>query len=167
MAKLQNLNRSSIEIHSVINANLLRRGMNLWPPFLGAGITVEKISKDFRYAKVRLKHGILNRNIVGVHFGGSLFAMTDPFFMMMVSQNIGKGYIAWDQAAKIEFLKPGKGPVHASFELTQEQIDDVISAAESGDKVLKDFVADVKDKEEDVVARITKTLYIRKKMKKN
>ena len=167
MAKLQNLNRSSIEIHSVINANLLRRGMNLWPPFLGAGITVEKISKDFRYAKVRLKHGILNRNIVGVHFGGSLFAMTDPFFMMMVSQNIGKGYIAWDQAAKIEFLKPGKGPVHASFELTQEQIADVISAAESGDKVLKDFVADVKDKEEDVVARITKTLYIRKKMKKN
>ena len=150
-----------------MNANLLRRGMNLWPPFLGAGITVEKISKDFRHAKVRLKHGLLNRNIVGVHFGGSLFAMTDPFFMMMVSHNIGKGYIVWDQAAKIEFLKPGKGPVHASFELTQEQIDDIIRAAESGDKVLKEFVADVKDKEEDVVARITKTLYIRKKTQKS
>ena len=140
--------------------------MNLWPPFLGAGITVETISKDFRYAKVRLKHGLLNRNIVGVHFGGSLFAMTDPFFMMMVSQNIGKGYIVWDQAAKIEFLKPGKGTVHASFVLTQEQIDDIISAAEPGDKIFKDFVVDVKDKAEDVVARITKTLYIRKKMKK-
>ena len=151
----------------MINANLLRRGMNLWPPFLGAGITVEKISKDFRYAKVRLKHGLLNRNIVGVHFGGSLFAMTDPFFMMMVSQNIGKGYIVWDQAAKIEFLKPGKGTVHASFELTQEQINDIINAAESGNKIFRDFVADVKDKDEDVVARITKTLYIRKKMKKN
>ena len=151
----------------MINANLLRRGMNIWPPFLGAGITVEHIAKDFRHAKVRLKHGLLNRNIVGVHFGGSLFAMTDPFFMMMVSQNIGKGYIVWDQAAKIEFLKPGKGTVHASFELTQEQIDDIISAAESGNKIFRDFVADVKDKEEDVVARITKTLYIRKKIKKN
>ena len=150
-----------------MNANLLRRGMNLWPPFLGAGITVEKISKDFRHAKVRLKDGLLNRNIVGVHFGGSLFAMTDPFFMMMVSHNIGKGYIVWDQAAKIEFLKPGKGPVHASFELTQEQIDDIIRAAESGDKVLKEFVADVKDQQEDVVARITKTLYIRKKTQKS
>ncbi|QWD69154.1 DUF4442 domain-containing protein [Polynucleobacter sp. VK25] len=141
--------------------------MNLWPPFLGAGITVEKISKDFRYARVRLKHGLLNRNILGVHFGGSLFAMTDPFFMMMVSQNIGKGYIVWDQAAKIEFLKPGKGKVHASFEITQEQLDEIVSAAEPGDKILRDFVADIKDQEDDVVARITKTLYIRKKTKKN
>ena len=142
--------------------------MNIWPPFLGAGITVEKISKDFRQAKVRLKHGLLNRNILGVHFGGSLFAMTDPFFMMMmVSQNIGKGYIVWDQAAKIEFLKPGRGKVHANFEITQEQIDDIISATESGDKILRDFVVDVKDQEDDVVARITKTLFIRKKMKKS
>lgn len=158
--------QSNQRVKTVINANLLRKGMNIWPPFLGAGITVESIAKDFRHAKVRLKHGLLNRNILGVHFGGSLFAMTDPFFMMMVSQNIGKGYIVWDQAAKIEFLKPGKGTVHASFELTQSQIDEIISAAESGNKVLRDFVVDVKDREEDVVARITKTLYIRKKMKK-
>ncbi|QWD67126.1 DUF4442 domain-containing protein [Polynucleobacter sp. MWH-Aus1W21] len=150
-----------------MNANLLRRGMNIWPPFLGAGITVENIANDFRYAKVRLKHGLLNRNIVGVHFGGSLFAMTDPFFMMMVSQNIGKGYIVWDQAAKIEFLKPGKGAVDATFELTQTQINEIIVAAESGNKVLKDFVVDIKDRDEDVVARITKTLYIRKKIKRD
>ena len=150
-----------------MNANLLRRGMNLWPPFLGAGITVEHIAKDFRQAKVSLKFGLLNSNIIGVHFGGSLFAMTDPFFMMMVSQNIGKGYIVWDQAAKIEFLKPSKGKVHANFEITQAQIDGIINAAESGGKVLKDFVVDVKDQEDDVVARITKTLYIRKKVKKS
>jgi hypothetical protein len=87
--------------------------------------------------------------------------------MMMVSQNLGKGYVIWDQAAKIEFLKPGKGKVHASFEITQEQLDDIIGSAESGNKVLKDFVVDVKDQENDVVARITKTLYIRKKMKKS
>ena len=150
-----------------MNANLLLRGMNLWPPFLGAGITVEHIAKDFRHARVSLRQGLLNRNIVGVHFGGSLFAMTDPFFMMMVSQNIGKGYIVWDQAAKIEFLKPGKGKVHATFNINQEQLDEIIAAAESGDKVLRDFVVDVKDQEDDVVAHITKTLYIRKKMKKS
>ena len=151
----------------MINANLLRRGMNLWPPFLGAGITVEHIAKDFRHARVRLRYGLLNRNIVGVHFGGSLFAMTDPFFMMMFSQNLGKGYIIWDQAAKIEFLKPGKGKVHASFEITQGQLDEIVNAAEPGDKVLRDFVVEVKDQEDDVVARITKTLYIRKKLKKS
>lgn len=151
----------------MINANLLRRGMNLWPPFLGAGIKVESIAKDFRHARVRLKLGLLNRNIVGVHFGGSLFAMTDPFFMMMVSQNLGKGYIIWDQAAKIEFLKPGKGKVHADFAITQNQLDEIIQAAESGNKVLRDFTVDIKDHEGDVVARVTKTLYIRKKLQKS
>lgn len=150
-----------------MNANILRRAMNLWPPFLGAGITVESIAKDFRHARVRLKLSLFNRNIVGVHFGGSLFAMTDPFFMMMVSQNLGKGYIVWDQAAKIEFLKPGRGKVHADFTITQEQLDEIVQAAETGNKVLRDFVVDIKDHEGDVVARITKTLYIRKKLQKS
>ncbi|APC01057.1 DUF4442 domain-containing protein [Polynucleobacter asymbioticus] len=150
-----------------MNSTLLKYAMNVWPPFLGAGIKVENISKDYRSARVSLKHGLANRNIVGVHFGGSLFAMTDPFFMMMVSQNLGRNYIVWDQAAKIEFLKPGKGKVHASFGITQTQIDDIISAAEPGNKVLKDFVVDIKDREDDVVARITKTIYIRKKLKKS
>lgn len=150
-----------------MNANILRRAMNLWPPFLGAGITVESIAKDFRHARVRLKLSLFNRNIVGVHFGGSLFAMTDPFFMMMVSQNLGKGYIVWDQAAKIEFLKPGRGKVHADFTITQEQLDEIVQAAETGNKVLRDFVVYIKDHEGDVVARITKTLYIRKKLQKS
>ena len=49
-----------------MNANLLRHGMNLWPPFLGAGIRVEKIATDFRYVKVKLKQGLVNRNILWV-----------------------------------------------------------------------------------------------------
>mgnify|MGYP002130568545 CR=1 FL=1 len=150
-----------------MNANLLRRAMNLWPPFLGAGIKVESIAKDFRQARVLLKLSLFNRNIVGVHFGGSLFAMTDPFFMMMVSQNLGKDYIIWDQAAKIEFLKPGKGKVHADFAITQDELDEIVQAAEPGNKVLRDFVVDIKDHEGDVVARVTKTLYIRKKLQKS
>ena len=146
-----------------MNANLLRHCMNLWPPFLGAGIKVEAITQNYRKAKVSLKHGLLNRNIIGVHFGGSLFAMTDPFFMVMFSKNMGKNYVVWDQAGRIEFLKPGKGKVTAEIEITQEQIDSLINAASSGEKVLRDFNVDVKDKLGDTVARITKTLYVRKK----
>ena len=147
-----------------MNLNLLRKGMNLWPPFWGAGIRVQKISKDYRKAKVVLKLGLLNRNMVGVHFGGSLFSMTDPFFMLMFSHNLGPRYILWDQAAKIEFLKPGKGSVVAEFEITQQQIDELILESSSGQKVLKDFTVDVKDAAGGVVERVTKTLYIRKKL---
>jgi acyl-coenzyme A thioesterase PaaI-like protein len=137
--------------------------MNWWPPFLGAEIHVDEIKSDYRGAKVSLKRGLLNRNIVGVHFGGSLFAMTDPFFMMMVSHNLGKGYIVWDKAANIDFIKPGRSNVYAKFELTQHQIDELVAEATSGEKVLKDFSVDIVDHEGDVVARVCKTLYIRKK----
>jgi len=150
-----------------MNANLLRYAMNLWPPFLGAGIRVEKIATDFRNVKVKLKQGVVNRNIVGVHFGGSLFAMTDPFFMLMVSQNLGQNFIVWDQAAHIEFIKPGKGNVYATFNLSQEQIDSLIAEAQSGNKVLQDFSVEVIDGVGDVVARICKTLYVRKKIRSN
>ncbi len=137
--------------------------MNLWPPFLGAGIHVDEIGSDFRSAKVSLKLRLLNRNIVGVHFGGSLFAMTDPFFMMMVSQNLGKRYIVWDRAATIDFLKPGKGKVCAEFKLDKDQLDDIICECESGEKIFKVFSVDINDKNGDVVAKVSKTLYIRKK----
>lgn len=70
-----------------MNSKLLQHGMNLWPPFIGAGIKVEHIAKDYKSARVRLKMGLANRNIVGVHFGGSLFAMTDPFFMILVQRD--------------------------------------------------------------------------------
>jgi hypothetical protein len=72
-----------------MNARLLRRGMKFWPPFLGAGISVKSLSDDFRDAVVELKLGRLNRNYVGTHFGGSLYAMTDPFFMIMLLHNLG------------------------------------------------------------------------------
>lgn len=146
-----------------MNASLLKHGMNLWPPFWGAGIHVDEISNDFRSAKVTLKYRLLTRNIVGVHFGGSLFAMTDPFFMMMFSQNLGKDYIIWDRAAKIEFLKPGKTNVSARFHITQEQIDEIRNEAQSGEKILKDYSVDILSTTGEVIARVTKTLYIRKK----
>ena len=60
-------------------ASKLRRLMNWWPPFVGAGIKVETVSEDFRHIQVRLKASWFNRNYVGTHFGGSLFAMTDPY----------------------------------------------------------------------------------------
>lgn len=149
-----------------MNPKLLQHGMNLWPPFIGAGIKVEHIGKDYKTARVRLRMGITNRNIVGVHFGGSLFAMTDPFFMILVQHQLGKGYVVWDQSAKIDFLKPGKGTVRAEFEITDAQVEEMISAAANGQKVLRDFFVEVKDAGGDVVARVVKTLYVRKKQLK-
>ena len=148
-----------------MHAQLLRFFMNIWPPFFGSGIKIITLSKDYRYAVVRLRMGIFNRNIVGVHFGGSLFAMTDPFFMIMVQHNLGKEYVVWDRAAKIDFVKPGRGNVHAEFSISEQQLEDLKSAAQNGAKVLRDFTVEVKDGSGEIVAIIIKTLYVRQKRK--
>ncbi len=87
------------------SARAIRRILNLWPPFLFAGIRVLEISDDWRHARVVLKRHWYNRNFVGTHFGGSLFAMTDPFWMIMTLYRLGDGYIVWDKSAEIEFVE--------------------------------------------------------------
>ncbi|MBK9703668.1 MAG: DUF4442 domain-containing protein [Betaproteobacteria bacterium] len=98
-------------------AAVARAGMNLWPPFLGAGIKVTRLSADYREIDVRLDLRLLNRNYVGTQFGGSLYAMTDPFFMLMMLHNLGPDYVVWDKAGAVRYVKPGRGAVHARFRL--------------------------------------------------
>src|SRR5438445_11192541 len=73
-----------------------------------------------------------NKNYVGVHFGGSLFSMTDPFYMLMLAANLGDEFVVWDKAASIRYRKPGKGRVRAEFRLTGEKLAEIrgVGAAE-------------------------------------
>lgn len=150
-----------------VSARTLRHVLNLWPPFLFAGIHVAAIGDDFRSARVELRMRPWNRNYVGTHFGGSLFAMTDPFWMLMVLHALGDGYIVWDKAATIDFEKPGRGPVHAEFALDNAMLDELRAAAAGGDKVLRWFDAPVRDASGDVVAMVRKQLYVRRKRPKD
>jgi hypothetical protein len=148
------------------NAGVLRRGMGWWLPFLGAGIRVRSLSDDFREAVVELRLGRLNRNYVGTHFGGSLYAMTDPFFMIMLLHNLGGDYLVWDKSGSIEYVAPGRGTVHAHFQLTEARIADIKAQAAGGDKVLPEFEVYVKDQAGGIVARVRKILYVRLKPKR-
>ena len=78
--------------------------MNAWPPFLFSGIRITALAEDYRHARVELRQRWYNRNYVGTHFGGSLFAMTDPFWMLLTMHALGRDYYVWDQAAEIRFL---------------------------------------------------------------
>jgi acyl-coenzyme A thioesterase PaaI-like protein len=146
-----------------MTARKLRFGMNLWPPFLFAGIRVLEISDDFRYARVRMRLRPWNRNYVGTHFGGSLFAMTDPFWMLLLLHNIGRSHVVWDQAGEIEFVSPGRGTVEAEFRLTEAVVSDVLDQSSSGRKALVWFDTDVKALDGTVVARVRKQVYARRK----
>lgn len=141
----------------------LRLYMNIWPPFLFAGIKVCELAPDWSRARVELRQHWFNRNYVGSHFGGSLFAMTDPFWMIMVLQRLGRDYLVWDQAGEIEFLKPGRGTVQATFELPEGVLAELREAAASGEKILRWFETDILDGSGERVARVRKRLYVRLK----
>ena len=104
-----------------------------------------------------------NANYVGTHFGGSLYSMCDPFYMLMVLENLGSEYIVWDKAATIRFKKPGKGVVSATFDLNQEHLDEIIEATSTGEKFEPTFKVEVKDRAGDVVCEVEKKLYIKRK----
>jgi len=141
----------------------LRRWINLWPPFLGMGIRIVRIAPDMKAVDVEMKLRFWNANYVGTHFGGSLFAMTDPFFMLMLMANLGRDYIVWDKAATIRYRKPGKGTVRAEFRLSDSQIDDIREKLNTLPKYQPVFSVEVKNEAGIVIAEVEKLLHVRKK----
>ncbi len=141
----------------------MRRMLNVWPPFLFSGISILEISKDFRHARVRLKKKALTSNYVGTLFGGSLFAMTDPFYMLMIMKNLGNDYIVWDKRSEIEYVSPGKATVFAEFHLWDAELDEIRREVQTNGKFLMWFDVDIKTADGTVVAIVKKQIYVRKK----
>ena len=139
----------------------LLRAINIWPPFLGAGIRVTRLDPHAIDVEMRLRRW--NRNYVGTHFGGSLYSMTDPFFMLMLIDNLGPDYVVWDKAATIRFKKPGRGKVRAEFRLSREQVEGIRRAAAANGKAEPIFVVQVKDEAGEVVAEVEKVIYVKRK----
>jgi len=141
----------------------MRTVLNLYPPFLGAGIRITRLRPDWKEIDVEMKLRRWNKNYVGTHYGGSLYSMTDPFFMLMLIENLGREYIVWDKSATIRFRRPGKGTVRASFRLSEEQIEEIREASKREPTVERTFGVEVKDESGAVVAEVEKLLHIRRK----
>lgn len=141
---------------------LLEKFINLYPPMLGAGIRSRTI--DEWTVEVEMKLTAMNRNIVGVHFGGSLYAMCDPWFMLILMRQLGRDFIVWDKAAGIQFKKPGKGTVRARFHIPPERVEQIRADANAQGKIEPTFTVDVVDTDGQVIAQVEKLLYVRSKV---
>jgi len=148
-----------------MKAKYLKLLLNIYPPYVGAGIHIERISDDYREIIVSMKLRWYNRNYVGTHFGGNLASMTDPFFMLMLMNILRKDYVVWDRAARIEFVRPGRGRVTASFHLNQKQIDEIYVQTRGGAVFCPEYEVEVLDEQGEIVAKVVKREYIRKKVR--
>jgi acyl-coenzyme A thioesterase PaaI-like protein len=137
--------------------------MNWYGPYLGAGIRIDHIAENWQSVSVSMKLHWYNINAVGTHFGGSLYAMVDPHYMLMLMRILGPDYVVWDKAAAINFVKPGKGKVSATMTISDDEIGRIIQATAGGDKDLPVYHLTITDESGETVAEVDKTLYIRKK----
>ena len=146
-----------------MNPKAFKLLINLYPPYWGTGIKVKSVSPDYREISVQMKMKFYNRNYVKTHFGGSLYAMTDPFLVLMLAHILGREFVILDKAAHIDFIKPGQGTVTARFLIKDEEIENIIKNTLDGQKYFPEFSVDIEDEAGEKVARVVKTLYIRKK----
>lgn len=140
----------------------LKLRINVWPPFIGAGIRIRRIDPGFREIVVEMPLTWYNRGYHGTHFGGSLFAMCDPFFALMVLHNLPPDYVVWDKAASIDFVAPGRSRVSATFRLGDDDLAAIRRMTEDGARHLHVFHTDVVDDEGLAVARVEKIVYVRR-----
>ncbi len=137
--------------------------MSFYPPLAGAGVRVRRLAGPPPVFETRMKLRWWNRNYVGTHFGGSLYAMCDPFYMLILIEALGAGFVVWDKAATIRFRRPGRGEVRARFEIPAERIEEIRRQAEADGRTEPRFVAEVRDAQGELVAEVEKVLSVRRR----
>lgn len=142
--------------------DLLRQRLNAYPVYSTAGVETTYVAEDWSEIQVRMPLLKATENFVGTHFGGMLYAMVDPQLMLLLMMRLGPGYVVWDKAATIEFLRPGTGTVSATIRVTDDELDRIRSATADGSKCHPEWTLEVRDEEGGAVARVLKTLYVRR-----
>ncbi len=143
-----------------LRTRLTRWGFNLWPCYRGTGGRVTFIAADWREVRVRLPLSWRTRNYVGTIFGGSLYGAVDPFYMLMLMENLGPSYVVWDKAAAIRFRRPGGDTLYASFKLDEAELTEIRRLLAEHPKVDRTYPIQLVDHAGVVHAEVEKTIHI-------
>ncbi|WUA11887.1 DUF4442 domain-containing protein [Nocardia sp. NBC_01377] len=136
--------------------------MNVYPPFLGSGIHVTHVAQDWTRVEVTHRIRPWNRNPNQAAYGGTLYAMTDPFFGMMAGGQLGAGYRIWTSGASIEFVAPGRESVTATMSLSPEEAAAIRAATDHGNKSITSHSTEIISSANVLVARVTQQLFVRR-----
>ncbi|UII25949.1 DUF4442 domain-containing protein [Fulvivirga maritima] len=137
--------------------------INWWPPMLGTGISLKRVSADRRRYEVEMKMKWYNRNLVGIHYGGSLYSMCDPWYMFILIDLLGSDYMVMDKGASIRYKRPGKGTLSCVFEVSTEQVQSIKQELDEIGKKDYTFLCEVKNSKGEIVTEVDKIVYVRKK----
>ena len=135
---------------------------NFWPPFLFTGIKILKIDPDFKHIQAKLKFRKWNANYIGTQYGGSIYSLTDPFYMLMLMKNLGPAYKVVDKSAMIYYFRPGKTDLTADFQLLDDDLNRIKQTLETKHKMEWHKEIAVKDTSNTLIAKVIKVIHIQK-----
>ncbi|MBF2720520.1 DUF4442 domain-containing protein [Psychrobacter sp. NG254] len=153
--------RAKQSLIPLLTPHLLKLRLNTYAPYIGAGIKIDHISLDQGLCVVSMGLNTLNKNIVGTQFGGSLYSMVDPFYMLMLMHQLGSNYVVWDKSSHIDFVAPGNSKVIARMKIPSAEVITIQELAKDGEAVFREYKVDIVDDQQKLIATVTKTLYIR------
>lgn len=144
-------------------ATIMKYGFNFLPMYRRTTARIIEVSDNVHYVKVKIPLSYKNKNYVGTIFGGSLFAATDPIYMIQLIYILGNDFVVWDKSTHIRFKRPAKKDAYVDFIFTPEEIESI-----KADVALKGEIDIVKlleivSNEGVVYAQLEKTIYISSK----
>ncbi|MEQ6168414.1 DUF4442 domain-containing protein [Ekhidna sp. MALMAid0563] len=139
---------------------LFKLFFNLSPMYRRTTGRVVKVERDFSSVEVKIPLSYKNKNYVGTIFGGSLFAATDPIYMVQLIQILGKDYVVWDKSSMVKFKRPANSDAFAAFAFTEDEISKL--KADISEKKEVDLIKPVllKSKDGKLFCEIEKVIYV-------
>lgn len=146
-----------------LKTRLMRWRFNFFPAYRGTGARITYIADDWREVRIKLPLNWRTRNYVGTIFGGSMYAAVDPMYMVMLIRVLGPDYVVWDKSATIQFKRPSRSTLYASFTLDEEEIESIKAELARNPSLDRVYHVDLTDHDGLVYASVEKTIYIRRK----
>lgn len=141
-------------------ATLFRVLFNMSPMYKRSCGKIIFASEDLHVVNIKIPLSYKNKNYVGSIFGGSLFAATDPIYMIQLMQILGKDFVVWDKKTNIKFKRPAYEHAFATFEFTTSEINEIRQKVEAENEVDYTKILHITDKNGTIFAELDKTLYI-------
>lgn len=136
----------------------------LSPAFRRTGGRVVSVSEDIKHVVVKVKFSYKTHNYVGTLFGGSMFAASDPFYMVQYVELLGRDYVVWDRAGSIRFKKPAREDAYMEFLVTDDDITQIKKEVKENGRYVFTKRIKLTNKDKTVVfAIIEKEIYVASK----
>lgn len=141
-------------------ALIFKYGFNISPMYRRTTGRVTFVSSDLLEIDIKIPLSIKNRNYVGSIFGGSLFAATDPIYMIQLINILGNNYVVWDKASTIKYKNPAYSDAYAIFRFTKEEIEVIKSEVKLKKEIEIKKELNITNTSGIIITELTKTIYI-------